>query len=101
MASRDVTSAAAPHPLRMTAMDRPTVPIESTDLDALLAGWNAATTRRWPRSTSRPTRLVRELRDPDHIKPRLLGHWGTSPALNPIYVQLNRLIRPRDRDVVV
>ena len=29
----------------------------------------------------------------DHIKPRLLGHWGTSPALNLIYVHLNRLIR--------
>ncbi len=37
-----VTSAVTPHPLRMTAMDRPTVPIESTDLDALVAWWNAA-----------------------------------------------------------
>ncbi|MFN2149003.1 MAG: phosphoketolase [Anaerolineales bacterium] len=33
---------------------------------------------------------------PEHIKTRLLGHWGTSPGLNLIYVHLNRLIRDRD-----
>ena len=32
---------------------------------------------------------------PEHVKPRLLGHWGTSPGLNLIYVHLNRLIRAR------
>ena len=36
----------------------------------------------------------------DHIKPRLLGHWGTSPGLNLLYVHLNRLIRERDADVI-
>src|SRR5438045_1477333 len=36
--------------------------------------------------------LLHEPLDPGHIKPRLLGHWGTSPALNLIYVHCNRLI---------
>ncbi len=35
-----------------------------------------------------------------HIKPRLLGHWGTTPGLNFIYVHLNRVIRNRDLDVI-
>ncbi len=43
------------------------------------------------------------LRDPlglEHIKPRLLGHWGTSPGLNFIYAHLNRIIRHRDIDMI-
>src|SRR4029077_16171134 len=36
----------------------------------------------------------------EHIKPRLLGHWGTTPGLNFIYVHLNRLIKERDLDVI-
>jgi xylulose-5-phosphate/fructose-6-phosphate phosphoketolase len=39
--------------------------------------------------------LLREPLRPEHIKPRLLGHWGTTPGLNFIYVHLNRLIRKR------
>lgn len=36
----------------------------------------------------------------EHIKPRLLGHWGTTPGLNFIYVHLNRVIKERDLDVI-
>ncbi len=36
----------------------------------------------------------------EHVKPRLLGHWGTAPGLNFIYVHLNRLIKERDLDVI-
>ena len=35
-----------------------------------------------------------------HIKPRLLGHWGTTPGLNFIYVHLNRVIRAHDLDMI-
>ena len=35
-----------------------------------------------------------------HVKPRLLGHWGTSPGLNFVYVHLNRIIREHDLDVI-
>jgi xylulose-5-phosphate/fructose-6-phosphate phosphoketolase len=38
--------------------------------------------------------------DPDDVKPRLLGHWGTSPALNLVYAHLNALITETDRDVL-
>ncbi|MBV8930057.1 MAG: phosphoketolase family protein, partial [Mycobacteriaceae bacterium] len=36
----------------------------------------------------------------EHIKPRLLGHWGTTPGLNLVYAHLNRIIRNRDLDVI-
>ncbi|MGO7902126.1 phosphoketolase [Rhizobium ruizarguesonis] len=44
--------------------------------------------------------LLREPLQPEHIKPRLLGHWGTTPGLNFIYAHLNRLIRARDLDII-
>jgi xylulose-5-phosphate/fructose-6-phosphate phosphoketolase len=44
--------------------------------------------------------LLREPLRPEHVKPRLLGHWGTTPGLNFIYVNLNRVIRARDLDVI-
>ena len=44
--------------------------------------------------------LLREPLRPEHIKPRLLGHWGTTPGLNFIYVHLNRIIRQRDLSVM-
>ncbi|MBY5460404.1 phosphoketolase family protein [Rhizobium beringeri] len=44
--------------------------------------------------------LLREPLKPEHIKPRLLGHWGTTPGLNFIYAHLNRLIRARDLDII-
>jgi xylulose-5-phosphate/fructose-6-phosphate phosphoketolase len=43
--------------------------------------------------------LERPLKAAD-IKPRLLGHWGTTPGLNFIYAHLNRLIKARDLDVI-
>ena len=44
--------------------------------------------------------LLREPLRAQHVKPRLLGHWGTSPGLNFIYVHLNRIIRARDVDMI-
>jgi xylulose-5-phosphate/fructose-6-phosphate phosphoketolase len=44
--------------------------------------------------------LLREPLKPEHVKPRLLGHFGTVPGLNLIYVHLNRAIRERDLDVI-
>ncbi len=43
--------------------------------------------------------LLREPLSLEHIKPRLLGHWGTTPGLNFIYAHLNRVIRARDLDM--
>ena len=44
--------------------------------------------------------LLREPLTPDHIKPRLLGHWGTTPGLNFVYAHLNRLIRRDDLNMI-
>jgi xylulose-5-phosphate/fructose-6-phosphate phosphoketolase len=44
--------------------------------------------------------LLREPLRTEHIKPRLLGHWGTSPGLSLIYIHLNRLINERDANVI-
>ena len=44
--------------------------------------------------------LLKEPLSREHIKPRLLGHWGTTPGLNFIYVHLNRVIKERDLSVI-
>jgi len=44
--------------------------------------------------------LLREPLRPAHIKPRLLGHWGTTPGLNFLYAHLNRVIKERDLDTI-
>jgi xylulose-5-phosphate/fructose-6-phosphate phosphoketolase len=44
--------------------------------------------------------LLKEPLKPEHIKPRLLGHWGTTTGLNFIYAHLNRVIKARDLDMI-
>ena len=44
--------------------------------------------------------LLKEPLQPAHVKPRLLGHWGTTPGQNFVYVHLNRVIRDRDLDMI-
>jgi xylulose-5-phosphate/fructose-6-phosphate phosphoketolase len=44
--------------------------------------------------------LLREPLEPEHVKPRLLGHWGTTRGLNFIYAHLNRVIAARDLDML-
>ncbi|GAA4232312.1 xylulose-5-phosphate/fructose-6-phosphate phosphoketolase [Streptosporangium album] len=44
--------------------------------------------------------LLAESLRPEHIKPRLLGHWGTTPGLNFCFAHLNRVIRERDQDMI-
>ena len=44
--------------------------------------------------------LLRGPLTPEHLKPRLLGHWGTTPGLNFLYAHLNRIIRARDLSLI-
>ncbi|MFI7419877.1 phosphoketolase [Nonomuraea sp. NPDC049684] len=44
--------------------------------------------------------LLTEPLRPEHIKPRLLGHWGTTPGLNFCFAHLNRVISERDQDMI-
>jgi len=48
----------------------------------------------------RENALLRTLLSPEQIKPRLLGHWGTSPGLSLMYVHLNRLIKLHDANMI-
>jgi len=44
--------------------------------------------------------LLREPLRAEHVKPRLLGHWGTTPGLNLVYAHMNRVIRARDLNAI-
>jgi xylulose-5-phosphate/fructose-6-phosphate phosphoketolase len=84
----------------MTAVERAATTIASVDVDGLVAYWNAANYLTVAQIYLQANPLLRESLRPEHIKPRLLGHWGTSPALNLIYAQLNRIIGRHDCDVL-
>lgn len=73
---------------------------DDTELDALLAYWEAANFLTVGQIYLRANPLLREPLRPEHIKPRLLGHWGTSPGLNLIYAGLNRMIAATGDDVL-
>jgi xylulose-5-phosphate/fructose-6-phosphate phosphoketolase len=77
-----------------------TEPEASLDVELLDAYWRAANYLTVGQIYLRDNPLLRAPLLPEHIKPRLLGHWGTSPGLNLLYVHLNRVIRQRDSDVV-
>jgi xylulose-5-phosphate/fructose-6-phosphate phosphoketolase len=44
--------------------------------------------------------LLREPLKRQHVKPRLVGHWGTTPGLNFLYVRINRIIKNQDLDMI-
>ncbi len=74
--------------------------LSDDDLAAIDAYWRAANYLTVGQIYLRDNALLREPLRPEHIKPRLLGHWGTSPGLSLLYVHLNRVIRERDTDVI-
>ena len=70
------------------------------DLDRIDAWWRAANYLSVGQIYLLDNPLLREPLAREHIKPRLLGHWGTTPGLNFIYAHLNRVIRERDLDTL-
>src|SRR4051794_22951403 len=75
-------------------------PLSPTQLEQMTRYWHAVNYLTVAQIYLRENVLLRELLRPEHIKPRLLGHWGTSPGLSFIYVHLNRLIKERNADVI-
>src|SRR4051812_19646002 len=74
--------------------------ISERELDDTIAWWEAANYLTVAQIYLQENPLLREpLRD-EHVKPRLLGHWGTSPGLSLVYAHLNRLIRRTGQDVL-
>jgi xylulose-5-phosphate/fructose-6-phosphate phosphoketolase len=70
------------------------------DLAALDAWWRAANYLSVGQIYLMDNPLLREPLRPEHVKPRLLGHWGTTPGLNFVHAHLNRAVRRRDLDLI-
>ncbi|MHB1571218.1 MAG: phosphoketolase family protein, partial [Solirubrobacteraceae bacterium] len=70
-------------------------PLPRDQVDQLHRWWRAANYLSVGQIYLLDNPLLREPLAPEHIKPRLLGHWGTTPGLNFIYVHMNRMIRAR------
>ncbi len=75
-------------------------PLSKDQVEAMHAYWCAANYLSVGQIYLYDNPLLQEPLRLEHIKPRLLGHWGTTPGLNFIYVHLNRLIKERDLDMI-
>jgi xylulose-5-phosphate/fructose-6-phosphate phosphoketolase len=82
----------------MTAME--TGPLTEAEVELLDAWWRAANYLSVGQIYLMDNPLLTEALRPEHVKPRLLGHWGTTPGLNLIYAHLNRVIRNWDLDMI-
>ena len=69
-------------------------------LDKMNAYWRAANYLSVGQIYLYDNPLLKQPLKPEHIKPRLLGHWGTTPGLNFIYVHLNRIIKQHDLSMI-
>ncbi len=78
----------------------PVSPLAAGELAQIDAWWRAANYLSVGQIYLMDNPLLREPLRPEHIKPRLLGHWGTTPGLNFIYAHLNRIIRRDDIDAI-
>ncbi|MBP1781765.1 xylulose-5-phosphate/fructose-6-phosphate phosphoketolase [Micromonospora sp. HB375] len=75
-------------------------PLTEDELRRLDAYWRAANYLTVGQIYLLDNPLLREPLRPEHVKPRLLGHWGTSPGLNLLYTHLNRVIVDRDLSAI-
>ena len=80
--------------------DASTRRLDEAELDLIDRYWRAANYLSVGQIYLLDNPLLREPLKPEHIKPRLLGHWGTTPGLNFIYAHLNRVIKARDLDIL-
>lgn len=76
------------------------LPLDSRTLASVDAAWRAANYLSVGQIYLLDNPLLRMPLVTEHVKPRLLGHWGTTPGLNLLYVHLNRVIRERDVEVL-
>ena len=77
-----------------------TGPLTGAELDLINAWWRAANYLSAGQIYLLDNPLLTEPLRPEQVKPRLLGHWGTTPGLNLIYAHLNRVIRNWDLNVI-
>ncbi|MBJ7597456.1 phosphoketolase family protein [Candidatus Nephthysia bennettiae] len=75
-------------------------PLDKDELDRLHAYWRAANYLSVGQIYLLANPLLKEPLKLEHVKPRLLGHWGTTPGLNLVYIHANRVIKARDLDAI-
>jgi xylulose-5-phosphate/fructose-6-phosphate phosphoketolase len=85
---------------RSAALETTKAPLGADELRLLDAYWRAANYLSVGQIYLLDNPLLREPVKPEHVKPRLLGHFGTTPGLNLIYAHLNRAIRERDLSAI-
>jgi len=95
---RDVM--ATPAPLGSAKSSESQQPLSKEELRKMHAYWRAANYLSVGQIYLYENPLLREALKIGHIKPRLLGHWGTTPGLNFIYVHFNRLIKKHALNVI-
>src|SRR5580704_4233006 len=77
-----------------------TAPLSAEEVRLINAWWRAANYLSVGQIYLLDNPLLREPLRHEHVKPRLLGHWGTTPGLNFIYTHINRLIKLRDLNAI-
>ena len=77
-----------------------TGPLTSDEVSKINAYWRAANYLSAGQIYLLDNPLLREPLKLEHVKPRLLGHWGTTPGLNFVYAHLNRLIKLHDLNAI-
>ena len=75
-------------------------PLSDNELQRIDAWWRAANYLSIGQIYLLDNPLLKQTLALEHIKPRLLGHWGTTPGLNMIYTHLNRVIKARDLNMI-
>ena len=75
-------------------------PLDDEQLHLIDAWWRAANYLSVGQIYLLDNPMLREPLLPEHVKPRLLGHWGTTPGLNLVYAHLNRAIRQRELNAI-
>src|SRR5215475_207035 len=91
---------ASPSTARPSAQHPSQEELSSEELRKVHAYWRAANFISVGQIYLYANPLLREPLSVKHVKPRLLGHWGTTPGLNFIYVHLNRLIQKHDLNMI-
>src|SRR3954471_14585586 len=93
----------------MTAVLKPTTgesirvgqgPLSAEELRKMDAYWRASNYLSVGQIYLLDNPLLREPLTREHVKPRLLGHWGTTAGLNFLYAHMNRIIRERDTEAI-
>src|SRR5215203_3987106 len=99
--ARSGGTVSAPAPDLPEAMTAPAIThLDADELEAIDAYWRAANYLSVGQIYLLANPLLREPLRIEHVKPRLLGHWGTTPRLNLVYAHLNRTIRARALDML-